>query len=141
MEMAQLVFAIAESPLEEGVIWAGTNDGFVHITRDGGGNWTNVTANIPDLPPWGTISNIDPSKHDAATAYMSVDFHQMNGRDPYVYKTTDYGQSWTSIGSDLPRSASSATCTGSTKTRCGRGCSTWAPRTPSTFRSTTAGTG
>ena len=92
VEMAQLVFAIAESPLEEGVIWAGTNDGFVHVTRDGGENWTNVTDNVPDLPPWGTVSNIHPSKHDAATAYMSVDFHQMNGRDPYVYKTTDYGQ-------------------------------------------------
>lgn len=104
VEMAQLVFAIAESPLEEGVIWAGTNDGFVHITRDGGENWTNLTSNVPDLPPWGTVSNIHPSKHDAGTAYMSVDFHQMNGRDPYVYKTTDYGQSWTSIASDLPRS-------------------------------------
>ena len=104
VEMAQLVFAIAESPLEEGVIWAGTNDGFVHITRDGGENWTNVTDNVPDLPTWGTVSNIHPSKHDAGTAYMSVDFHQMNGRDPYVYKTTDYGQSWTSIASDIPRS-------------------------------------
>ncbi len=102
VEMAQLVFAIAESPLEEGVIWAGTNDGFVHITRDGGENWTNLTANVPNLPPWGTVSNIHPSKHHAGTAYMSVDFHQMNGRDPYVYKTTDYGQSWVSIASDLP---------------------------------------
>jgi hypothetical protein len=104
VEMAQLVFAIAESPLEEGVIWAGTNDGFVHVTRDGGESWTNVTENVPDLPVWGTVSNIHPSKHHAGTAYMSVDFHQMNGRDPYVYKTTDYGQSWTSIASDLPRS-------------------------------------
>ena len=52
----------------------------------------------------GTVSNIHPSKHDAATAYVSVDFHQMNGRDPYVYKTSDYGLSWRSIASDLPRS-------------------------------------
>jgi photosystem II stability/assembly factor-like uncharacterized protein len=104
VEMAQLVFAIAESPVEEGVIWAGTNDGLVHITRDGGGNWTNLTDNVPDLPPWGTVSNIHASKYDAGTAYMSVDFHQMNGRDPYVYKTTDYGQSWRSIASDIPRS-------------------------------------
>ena len=104
VEMAQLVFAIAESPLEEGVIWAGTNDGFVHVTRDGGANWTNVTGNVPNLPPWGTVSNIHPSKFDAGTAYMSVDFHQMNGRDPYVFKTTNYGQSWRSIASDIPRS-------------------------------------
>ncbi len=104
VEMAQLVFAIAESPLEEGVIWAGTNDGFVHVTRDGGGSWSNVTDNIPDLPVWGTVSNIHASKHAAGTAYVSVDFHQMNGRDPYVYKTTDYGQTWTSIASDIPRS-------------------------------------
>jgi photosystem II stability/assembly factor-like uncharacterized protein len=104
VEMAQLVFAIAESPVEEGVIWAGTNDGFVHITRSGGESWTNLTENVPGLPPWGTVSNIHASKYDAGTAYMSVDFHQMNGRDPYVYKTSDYGQSWTSIASDLPRS-------------------------------------
>jgi hypothetical protein len=104
VEMAQLVFAIAESPLEEGVIWAGTNDGFVHITRDGGESWTNLTSNVPNLPPWGTVSNIHPSKHHAGTAYMSVDFHQMNGRDPYVYKTSDYGQTWRSIASDIPRS-------------------------------------
>jgi len=104
VEMAQLVFAIAESPVEEGVIWAGTNDGFVHITRDGGENWTNLTDNVPDLPPWGTVSNIHASKYAAGTAYMSVDFHQMNGRDPYVYKTSDYGESWTSIASDIPKS-------------------------------------
>jgi hypothetical protein len=103
VEYAGVVFAIAESPLEKGLLWAGTNDGFLHITRDGGQNWTNVTDNIPDLPVWGTVSNIHASKHDAGTAYLSVDFHQMNSRDPYVYKTTDYGQSWTSIASDIPR--------------------------------------
>jgi len=104
VEFAELVFAIAESPLEEGQIWAGTNDGLLHVTRDGGQSWTNVTPNIPDLPPWGTISNIHPSNHDAATAYVTVDFHQMNNRDPFVYKTTDYGATWHSIASDLPRS-------------------------------------
>ena len=104
VEFAELVFALAESPLEEGLIWAGTNDGLLHVTRDGGESWTEVTNNIPDLPPWGTVSNIHPSRHDAATAYVSVDFHQMNNRDPFVYKTTDYGQTWRSIASDLPRS-------------------------------------
>src|SRR5919201_850463 len=94
VEYAGVVFAIAESPREPGVIWAGTNDGLVHLTRDGGKTWTNVTANIPGLLSWGTISNIEPSRYDAGTAYMTVDGHQVNNRDPWVYKTTDYGRTW-----------------------------------------------
>jgi photosystem II stability/assembly factor-like uncharacterized protein len=101
---AAVLFAIAESPLEEGVIWTGSNDGLVHVTRDGGGSWTNVTENIPGLPPLGTVSNIEPSRYDAATAYISVDFHQVNNTDPYAYKTTDYGESWTLITGDIPKS-------------------------------------
>jgi photosystem II stability/assembly factor-like uncharacterized protein len=104
VEYACLVFAIAESPVEAGVIYAGTNDGLLHVTRDSGANWTNLTKNIPKLPEWGTVSNIEPSRYDAGTAYITVDFHQMNNRDPYVYKTANYGKSWTSISSDLPRS-------------------------------------
>jgi photosystem II stability/assembly factor-like uncharacterized protein len=104
VEWAEAVFAIAESPLEAGQIWAGTNDGLVHVTRDGGQNWTNVTGNIPDLPEWGTVNNIEPSKHVNGTAYITVDFHQMDNRDPFVYKTTDFGEHWTSISSDIPRS-------------------------------------
>jgi len=101
---ACVVFAIAESPLKEGLIWAGTNDGLVQVTRDGGENWTNVTGNIPDLPEWGTVSNLEPSRYDAGTCYLTVDFHQVNNRDPFVYKTTDYGQSWKNLSSDIPRS-------------------------------------
>ncbi len=101
---AAVLFASAESPVEAGVIWAGSNDGLVQITRDGGQTWTNVTSNIPDLPPWGTVSNIEPSRYDAGTAYITVDFHQVGNFDPYVYRTTDYGRSWRSIGSDIPRS-------------------------------------
>jgi photosystem II stability/assembly factor-like uncharacterized protein len=103
VEYAGVVFAIAESPLEKGLIWAGTNDGQLHVTRDGGARWTNVTANVPGLPAWGTISNIEPSRFDAGTAYTTVDLHQVNNRDPFVYKTTDYGRTWKSIASDLPR--------------------------------------
>lgn len=103
-EYACVVFAIAESPLEKGVIWAGTNDGLVHVTRDGGAHWTNVTANIPQLPPWGTVSNFEPSRHDAGTCYLTVDFHQVNNRDPFVYKTRDYGMTWKLITSGIPRS-------------------------------------
>ena len=102
VEYAPVVFAIAESPKERGLIWAGTNDGLVQITRDGGKNWTNVTGNIPNLPPWGTVSNIEPSRYDAGAAYITVDFHQVNNRDPFVYKTSDYGKSWKQITSGIP---------------------------------------
>jgi len=98
------LFAIAESPLEEGVIWTGSNDGLVHITRDGGSNWTNVTPTNRNLPRWGTVSNIEPSRHDAGTSYITVDLHQVNNRDPHVYKTTNYGKRWTSISAGIPKS-------------------------------------
>ncbi|MFH1765928.1 MAG: sialidase, partial [Gemmatimonadota bacterium] len=100
---AAVLFAIAESPVEEGVIWTGSNDGLVQITRDGGESWTNVTGNIPGLPALGTVSNIEPSRYDAGTAYISVDLHQVNNTDPYAYKTTDYGKSWTMISGDIPK--------------------------------------
>jgi photosystem II stability/assembly factor-like uncharacterized protein len=104
VEYAGVVFAIAESPLEKGTIWAGTNDGRVHVSRNDGASWTDVTAGIPNLPPWGTVSNIEPSRHSAGTAYVTVDFHQVNNRDPFVYQTADYGRSWKSIGGGVPRS-------------------------------------
>jgi photosystem II stability/assembly factor-like uncharacterized protein len=109
VEYFNVIFAIAESPLKPGLLWVGTNDGLVHVSRDGGQSWTNVTANIPELPPYGTISNIEPSRYDTGTAYVSVDFHQMNGRDPYLYKTTDYGRTWRKITNGIPRSPLSYT--------------------------------
>ena len=104
VEYAGTVFAIAESPKEAGVIWAGTNDGLVQITRDGGKTWTNVTKNIPNMLDWGTVSNIEASRYDAGTAYITVDGHQVNNRDPFVYKTADYGKSWTATTSGIPHS-------------------------------------
>ena len=104
VEYAFTVMAIAESRLERGVIWAGTNDGQVQLTRDNGKTWTNVTANIPNLPPWGTVGNVEPSRYDAGTAYLTVDLHQVNNRDPFVYKTTDYGRSWRAITNGIPKS-------------------------------------
>jgi photosystem II stability/assembly factor-like uncharacterized protein len=102
VEYAGVVFAIAESPKQAGVIWAGTNDGLVQLTRDGGKTWTNVTANLRGMPEWGTISNIDASHFDAGTAYLTVDAHQVNNRDPWVYKTTDFGQTWSLITNGIP---------------------------------------
>jgi len=104
VEYNSVVFAIAESRLEKGLIWAGTNDGLVQLTRDGGKNWANVTKNIPGLPAWGTISNIEASRYDAGTAYITVDLHQVNNRDPFVYKTNDYGKTWKQITNGIPHS-------------------------------------
>ncbi|MGH9402476.1 MAG: VPS10 domain-containing protein [Terriglobia bacterium] len=98
------LFAIAASPVKQGIIWTGSNDGLVHVTRDGGKHWEDVTRNIPGLPPYGTISNIDPSHFDAGAAYLSVNFHQMNNRDPYIYKTANYGKTWTEISGGIPKS-------------------------------------
>jgi photosystem II stability/assembly factor-like uncharacterized protein len=104
VEYGSVVFAIAESAIEKGLIWAGTNDGLVQLTRDGGKSWTNVTGNIPNLPALGTVSNVEPSRYDAGTAYITVDFHQVNNRDPFVYKTSDYGKTWTFLGAGIPKS-------------------------------------
>jgi photosystem II stability/assembly factor-like uncharacterized protein len=103
VEYSGVLFAIAESSIEKGLIWAGSNDGLLHVTRDGGAHWTNVTASLPSLPPLGTVSNVEPSRHDAGTAYVTYDLHQVNNRDPFVFKTTDYGKTWKSIASDLPK--------------------------------------
>ena len=98
----EVVFAIAPSEVQRGLIWAGTNDGQLWYTVNGGANWTNVTRNVKGLPPWGTIRKIEPSHFDAATAYVAVDFHMMDDRRPYVFKTSDFGKSWTNVTGDLP---------------------------------------
>jgi photosystem II stability/assembly factor-like uncharacterized protein len=103
VEYAGVVFAIAESPVKADLIWAGTNDGLVHVTQDGGKSWANVTGNVPGLPGLGTVSHIEPSRFDANSAYLVVDLHQVNNRDPYVFKTTDLGRSWKKITAGLPR--------------------------------------
>ncbi len=104
VENVTVVFAIAESPVQKDLIWAGTMDGLMHITRDGGKTWTNITANLAGLPRWSTISGIEPSKYDAGTAYVAVDAHLINDRDPYIYKTTDFGRTFTRLDRDIPRS-------------------------------------
>ncbi len=97
-----VVFAIAESPREPGLIWAGTNDGHVQVTRDGGSPWTDVTGGLRGLPPRGTIANVEPSRHAPGRAYLVVDRHQEGDTAPYVYRTEDYGRTWTSLRSNLP---------------------------------------
>jgi photosystem II stability/assembly factor-like uncharacterized protein len=104
VEYAGVVFAIAESRLRRGLIWAGTNDGRVQLTRDGGASWIDVSGNIRGLLDWGTITSIEPSRFDTATAYVAVDGHQVNNRDPWIYRTTDYGATWTLITNGIPHS-------------------------------------
>lgn len=100
--VGEVVFAIAPSPIREGLIWAGTNDGKIWYTTDRGGRWTDVTTNVQGMPEWGTIRKIEPSTFDANTAYVAVDLHLMDNRDPYIYKTTDLGRTWTNVTGDLP---------------------------------------
>ena len=96
------VFAVAESPKEKGVIWAGSDDGRVHITRDGGKNWTDVTGGMTGAPRLGTVSIIEPSPFDAATAYVVLDNHRLADNRPYLYRTNDYGESWRPLHATLP---------------------------------------
>lgn len=98
------LFALAESPVKAGVLWAGSNDGLVHVSTDGGAHWTNVAGNIPKLSPWAKIVNIEPSHFDAGTAYLAADLHELDDLNPYIYKTTDYGKTWRLISASLPRS-------------------------------------
>jgi photosystem II stability/assembly factor-like uncharacterized protein len=104
VEYSGVVYAIAESRAQAGVIWTGSNDGLVHVTRDAGQTWTNVTANIPGIPTWGSVRHIEPSKYAAGSAYLIVDAHQENNRDPWVYKTTDFGKTWKLIVTGIPKS-------------------------------------
>ncbi len=97
VEYCCVIYAFEESPVQAGVYWAGSSDGLVHVSRDGGANWTNVSANFPELPPLGTVRNIDASKWDAGKAYISFDFHEVGNFEPFAYKTDDFGASWTKI--------------------------------------------
>lgn len=94
------VFTVAESPRRRGVIWAGSDDGLVHVTQDGGKSWKNVTPR--GMPKWGLVSMIEASPHDPAVAYAAVDNHENDDYRPYIYRTTDYGQSWQALTSGIP---------------------------------------
>jgi photosystem II stability/assembly factor-like uncharacterized protein len=94
----------AESPLRAGVLYAGTDDGAIHVTRDGGATWKNVTANIPGVPGPRWVSRVVASRFDEGTAYLTLDGHRYDDFAPYVFKTTDFGQTWQSLRADLPAS-------------------------------------
>ena len=103
VEYYDTVFALAESPKQKGLLWAGSDDGLVHLSADDGAHWSNVTP--AGLPEWSTIDLIEASPHDAATAYLAVDRHKLDDIKPYIYKTADSGKTWTAITTGLPDGA------------------------------------
>ena len=94
------IFAAAESPLKEGLLWVGSDDGLVHVTRDGGKNWDNVTPK--GMPANMMINSVEPSAHQEGTAYIAGTRYKLGDFAPYLYKTTDYGKSWKKITSGIP---------------------------------------
>ncbi len=96
------LLTIAESPLEAGVIWVGTDDGKLWITRDGGDNWSDITGNV-DMPAFSWIAKIDASRFDAGTAYIAVDQHRMDDFAPHVYRATEYGRRSADLSEGLPQ--------------------------------------
>jgi photosystem II stability/assembly factor-like uncharacterized protein len=97
------IFAIAESPKEKGTFWVGSDDGRVHITRDDGKSWTDVTKSITGLPEWATVRCIEPSRFDAGTAYLIAEAHRLDDMRPYLFRTMDYGKTWDKLTAKLPQ--------------------------------------
>jgi photosystem II stability/assembly factor-like uncharacterized protein len=100
VEVYDTIFSVVESPVQKDLIWAGTDDGLVHLTRDGGQNWENATPKA--MPEWGTVSMIEASPRDAGTAYLAVERHKMDDFAPYIFKTTDFGKTWTKLVTGIP---------------------------------------
>jgi photosystem II stability/assembly factor-like uncharacterized protein len=96
-EMHTTIYSISESVKDSNVIWVGTDDGNVQVTRNAGTSWTNVTANIPDLPPASWVSWVESSRHAVGTAYAAFDRHTFGDMTPWLYRTTDFGKTWTRI--------------------------------------------
>ena len=97
VEYANVIYAFDESPIKKGIFWAGTNDGQVQVSQDGSKTWTNLTKNILELPPFGTVRNIDASKWNEGKAYLTVDLHEVGNFQPYVYRTDNFGKTWKKI--------------------------------------------
>jgi len=101
-DLGHTLTTLAESPRQAGVLWAGSDDGKVHVSRDGGQNWNDLSDRIPGVPRERWITRIECSPFAAGTAYLTLDRHRQDDRAPYVFKTEDFGQSWTSLRGNLP---------------------------------------
>jgi len=100
VEYYATIFAAAESPIKEGLLWTGSDDGLVHISQDGGKNWENVTPK--GMPEWMMINSVEPSVYDAGTCYIAGTKYKTGDFAPYLYKTTDYGKTWKKITNGIP---------------------------------------
>ncbi|HSP64441.1 MAG TPA: hypothetical protein VLQ90_15735, partial [Pyrinomonadaceae bacterium] len=96
------IVTVAESPMVPGILWVGTDDGNVQVSRDSGATWTNVAKNVPGIGETYHISRVEPSHYDAGTCYLAVDGHRSDDLKPYVFVTRDYGTTWTSVVGNLP---------------------------------------
>ena len=105
VEYYATIFTVMESPLQKGVIWTGSDDGVVQLTRDGGKTWTNVTPKKDLMPEWIQINSIEASPHDPATAYVAATMYKWDDNRPYLYKTTDFGKTWKRITNGIPATA------------------------------------
>lgn len=103
VEYYDTVFTLAESPKQRGLLWAGTDDGLIHVTHDDGATWQNVTPK--DMPAWSMVSLIDASPHDAASAYAAIDRHKLDDFKPLIFRTHDGGKTWTKIVAGIPDGA------------------------------------
>jgi len=101
-EVYDTILSIVPADKDPKVIWVGTDDGVVQVTRDGGASWTNVTAHVPNLPEWGRVESIDIAPDDAGEAVIAVDRHYSGDFRPYLFRTSNYGATWTSIAGNLP---------------------------------------
>ena len=95
------IVAFAESPKLAGVLWAGTDDGRLQVTKDNGKNWNDVYQKLPNAPKGAYVSRVAPSRFDAGTVYVTIDNHRLNDYETYIYASKDYGQSWTSLNGNL----------------------------------------
>lgn len=102
VEVYGTIFAVAESPKQKGLLWAGSDDGLVHVSRDDGATWTKVSDGMTGLPEWATIRTIEPSPFDPGIAYVVADAHRLDDMRPYLWKTSDFGKTWTSRSVTLP---------------------------------------
>jgi photosystem II stability/assembly factor-like uncharacterized protein len=105
IEYYSTIFTVMESPVQQGVIWTGSDDGVVQVTRDGGKNWSNVTPAKDLMPEWIQINSIEASPSDPATAYVAATMYKWDDYRPYLYKTSDYGKTWKKITNGIPASA------------------------------------
>jgi len=105
IEYYDTIFTVMESPVQAGTIWSGSDDGLVYLTRDGGKNWTSVAPSKDVMPEWIQINSLEASSYDAGTAYIAATMYKYDDFKPYLYKTSDYGKTWTKITNGIPDGA------------------------------------